>query len=339
MLKRQLNSPAAWHGKTLKQEDWIVQIEQDLNNELFQFVSRQRRNGISWEQTSFKEDSLPGWKELISDIQFRLEGGLGLLLLRGLSLEGVELEWARHMLWTLGVHVGYPEPQDASGKLLHDVTDTGQDLSSSEVRYYQTNLPLSYHNDGADVFMLMCYRSARKGGLSKIVSAVSVFNFILEQRPDLAEILQQPFYFDTRGQQLPESLPYQKIPVFIYHQNHLHVLYKREYIEFAQRFAEVPPLTPSQKEALDLMDHVCEEQALEFEMGPGDVVMANNYDILHARSGFHDEGSEPSKRHMIRLWLSLENGRQLPQQFAGTREFFHSYSRRHGHQERAKSHY
>ena len=92
MLKRQLNSPAAWHGKTLKQEDWIVQIEQDLNNELFQFVSRQRRNGISWEQTSFKEDSLPGWKELISDIQFRLEGGLGLLLLRGLSLEGVELE-------------------------------------------------------------------------------------------------------------------------------------------------------------------------------------------------------------------------------------------------------
>ena len=82
-------------------EDWIVQIEQDLNNELFQFVSRQRRNGISWEHTSFKEDSLPGWKELISDIQFRLEGGLGLLLLRGLSLEGVELEWARHMLWKL----------------------------------------------------------------------------------------------------------------------------------------------------------------------------------------------------------------------------------------------
>ena len=90
-------------------------------------------------------------------------------------------------------------------------------------------------------------------------------------------------------------------------------------------------MTPSQKEALDLMDHVCEEQALEFEMGPGDVVMANNYDILHARSGFHDDGPGPSKRHMIRLWLSLENGRQLPQQFAGTREFFHSYSRRHEH--------
>ena len=77
---------------------------------------------------------------------------------------------------------------------MHHVKDTGKDLTHSELRFYQTNLPLSFHNDGADVFMLMCYRSADRGGLSKIVSAVSVFNTILERRPELAEVLQKPFF-------------------------------------------------------------------------------------------------------------------------------------------------
>ena len=330
MLKKKLSLPAAWDSKVLKDEEWVVQISQGQNDELVQAVSKLQSKGLDWEHSVLEDYELPRWTDEIAHIQQRLEGGLGFLLLRGLSIEGIDLETAKQMFWGIGLLLGYPEPQDASGKLMHHVKDTGKDLTLSDIRFYQTNLPLSFHNDGADVFMLMCYRSADRGGLSKIVSAVSVFNTILERRPELAEVLQKPFFFDTRGQQLPDTPPFQEVPVFIHYRNHLHVLYKREYIELAQRFPEVPELSKIQKEALDLMDEVCEELALSFVMENGDIVIANNYDMLHARTAFEDEASRPSMRHMIRLWLSLENGRSLPTEFAMTREFSHSYRRRLG---------
>ncbi|HIG17758.1 MAG TPA: hypothetical protein EYQ31_11010 [Candidatus Handelsmanbacteria bacterium] len=114
--------------------------------------------------------------------------------------------------WGIGQHVGYPEPQDAAGNLLHDVRDTGKDLASDNVRAYQTNLPINYHNDGADAFMLLCYRAAHAGGESRLVSAVAVFNEILRRRPDLAAVLQEPFDFDARGQERPGARPFQRVP-------------------------------------------------------------------------------------------------------------------------------
>ena len=109
----------------------------------------------------------------------------------------------------------------------------------------------------------------------------------------------------------------------------MNVLYKREYIDFAQRFEDVPALTSEQTDALDLMDAVCDELALEFVMRPGDILIANNYDVLHARSAFEDDASPDRGRHMLRLWMTIPNGRPLPPVFASTREFHHSYTRRH----------
>jgi hypothetical protein len=63
-------------------------------------------------------------------------------------------------------------------------------------------------------------------------------------------------------------------------------------------------------------------------MEPGDIIVANNYDILHGRSAFDNAETEAEPRHMLRLWLSLPNGRPLPPIFEQTREFYHSYTRR-----------
>jgi alpha-ketoglutarate-dependent taurine dioxygenase len=96
----------------------------------------------------------------------------------------------------------------------------------------------------------------------------------------------------------------------------------------AQRFEDVPPLTVEQVAALDLIDAVCEQLSMEFEMRPGDILIANNYDMLHARSAFRDQDVGAQGRHMLRIWMSIPNGRPLPQVLAATREFHHSYKRR-----------
>ena len=174
--------------------------------------------------------------------------------------------------------------------------------------------------------MLLCVRTAARGGRSRIVSSVAAFNRIVREAPDLAVVLQQPFHFDLRGAAGAGAPRVQTVPIFNFHRERLCTLYKRQYIDSAQRFAEVPPLTAGQRAALDLMDAACDELALEFAMHPGDMLVANNYDVLHARSAFADAGGDAG-RLMLRLWLSLPGGRPLPPAFAATREFRHSYAR------------
>ena len=134
---------------------------------------------------------------------------------------------------------------------------------------------------------------------------------------------------DGLGQQVAGCPPFQTVPIFNFHDGRLSVLYKREYIELAQRFDGVPRLSEAQVEALDLLDAVCDELAFEFSAAPGDVLVCSNYDVLHARSAYRDD-APGAPRHMMRIWLSHPHGRPLPEVFATTREFVHSYRRRAG---------
>jgi hypothetical protein len=65
-------------------------------------------------------------------------------------------------------------------------------------RSYQHSGRLGYHSDPTDVVALLCVRPARSGGLSTIVSSVAVHNEIVRSRPDLAEVLYQPWWRDAR---------------------------------------------------------------------------------------------------------------------------------------------
>ena len=329
-LESTLETPAAWRGAQLVEKtDWIKDLEPKQVEELKEAGRSVVNRAPGGPETWHTDQSLPSFTCLRDWLLDRLEGGQGFALVRGFPTSGHEASVIEQMFWTFGTQIGTPEPQDAAGNFLHHVRDTGESLErNDDLRAYQTNRAINYHNDGSDVFALLCLQQAREGGRSRLVSAVSVFNEIVRRRPDLAQVLQEPFHFDARGQQLPNAPPVQEVPIYSYHAGHLNVLYKREYIDLAQRFEDVPRLGTKQIEALDLMDLVCNELSLEFDLQPGDILIANNYDILHARSEFSDSHGEEG-RHMLRLWMTIPNGRPLPPGFASTREFHYSYCRRH----------
>ena len=210
--------------------------------------------------------------------------------------------------------------------------DTGKSFADeASLRKYQTNESIDFHNDGADAFMLAMVRGAVHGGESLLVSAVAVFNEIVRTRPDLARVLQQDFVADTRGQRR-DGAKVQVMPVYNFHDNRLSANLKKDYIYAAQRFDDVPRLTPAQNEALELLDRLCADPrfCLEFRLAPGDVEIGNNYVTFHARRAYRDAGSPTAGRHLLRMWLSLPNGRPLPRCFEGSREFGATYSRRAG---------
>ena len=331
ILQQPLETPAAWRGSDLAADrSWVYELHPQVIAELEANREAVRRSGKSLLEVCAEDFPLPAFDPLRRELQDQLEGGRGFGLIRGLPSQTCSDDDAALLFWGLGIHIGTPEQQDRAGNRLHHVRDTGKDLGTDDVRKYQTNQEIPFHNDGSDIFMLLCVRNARQGGRSRLVSATTVFNEIVARRPDAAAALQKPFYFDARGQQAPGEPRYQKLPVFHYHAGFLSVLHKRFYIDLAQRFPEVPRLTSEQVEALDLMDQVCEERgvSLDFDTLPGDILVANNYEILHSRTAFEDHTQPDRRRHMLRLWLTIPNGRPLPPVFETTREFRHSYARR-----------
>jgi hypothetical protein len=91
-----------------------------------------------------------------------------------------------------------------------------------------------------------------------------------------------------------------------------------QYIESARRFADVPPLTSIQIEALDLFDSLANDPSLHLfmEFQPGDIQIVHNHTILHDRTAFDDWPDVEHKRHLLRLWLAPTNARPLPSVYA-----------------------
>jgi hypothetical protein len=143
-------------------------------------------------------------------------------------------------------------------------------------------------------------------------------------------VLQQPFAFDARAQQASGKPRVQAVPILCHHAGRMHAIYKRAYIHLAQRFEEVPRLTTAQVEAMDLVDALCNDPDfhLSFEMEPGDIQFGSNHAVLHSRTEYVDHADPAQKRHLLRTWLTLPNGRPLPPEYAETREFSHTYARR-----------
>jgi hypothetical protein len=331
VVQHPIDDPAAWKVEELRtRASWRVELDETATREIDDAVRRAKARNVPLTGLRKDDFSLPTLSRLLAAQMAELAGGRGFFLMKGLPVDRYAPDDVALMLWGIGLHVGVPEPQDRAGHLMHDVRDTGQSVDKTDnVRGYQTNQELTFHNDGADAFLLLCLKTARSGGVSKLVSAVSVFNEIVRTRPDLAAVLQQPFHFDARAQH-PADVKVQSVPIFTVHDGRLSVLYKRHYIELAQRFADVPRLSSTQLEALDLLDRICADPrfCLEFTMDPGDLQAANNFSILHSRTDYVDHIDPAQKRHLKRLWLSIPNGREVPPAYRETREFGPTWLRR-----------
>ena len=221
--------------------------------------------------------------------------------------------------WGIGTYFGSARSQNAKGHLLGHVYDLGgSSATNPNLRSYATSERQNFHIDRCDVVALLCLRRAKSGGLSAIVSSMTVHNVMAARRPDLLERLYQPFPVDRRGEVPEGKAPFYEAPVFNEHAGTLSVLYSRLHIGSSQRFPEARRLTAEDIEALDMLADLAGDPELRLDMNfmPGDIQFLHNHTILHARSAYEDWPEVERKRHLLRLWLAPPGARPLPPVFA-----------------------
>ncbi|MES2187803.1 MAG: TauD/TfdA family dioxygenase [Pseudomonadota bacterium] len=331
MAQTSTSTAQAWTGAELSRtQDWITPLAQADVAEIREAVRSVESRGIPLFDIRAEDFVLPRLAPRLTALRQQLEGGRGFALLRGLPVDEWSLESNQRVVWGLAQHLGLPEGQDRLGSLMHNVRNTGKQVAGSDsTRGYETDDELTFHNDGGDAFMLLCLKTAVDGGVSKLISSTTLFNEVQRRRPDLLPVLQAPFHFDLRGQNA-QGQKVQSVPIFNLHAGRVNVLYKKRFILQAQRFEEVPRLSPQQQEAIDLLETLCADPSiyLSFSMQRGDIQVGSNHAVLHSRTSYVDHEDVAERRHLLRVWLTLANGRPLPPVYATTREFGATYARR-----------
>src|SRR5262249_23192271 len=152
--------------------DWIVELTPAQIAELEGAGDAVAARGLGLDAVRREDFPLPQLAPLIADWAHELLNGRGFLLLRGLPVGRWGDERAALIYWGIGQHLGEPGAQNPQGELLGHVIDTGEDAANPYVRRYRTAGDIAYHCDLADAVGLLCLRSARRGGASRIVSSV-----------------------------------------------------------------------------------------------------------------------------------------------------------------------
>ena len=321
--------PGGWTGDELRRESgWtLTWSEQELAGLEVALESCAQRN-LAWRDVTREDVPLnSALQDKLKQIAQELEEGRGFIKIAGLPIARYSEDQLRLLWFGLGQHLGHPLFQDSRGQLMREIKDEGGDLGSrhgrivtdeadgeflsSKARTYGPG-ELRFHTDRCDVVGLLCLGQAKSGGLSRIASSIAVHNAILEQRPDLLELLYRPYTRSRLGEEDGGETATYDLPVFGLRDGRLTSHYSRTYIEAAQLQPGVEPMTAAQWEALDLLAATAERLSFRMRLEPGDIQLLNSHVTYHARDAFEDAPSEGLTRRLLRIWLAMPNSRALP---------------------------
>jgi hypothetical protein len=236
-----------------------------------------------------------------------LESGHGMALIKGLPIAEIDPMDVASIYWGIGKHLGIATPNNPEGDMFGHVTDLGKSQDDANSRGYQTREAMDYHCDQCDIVGLICIRSAKEGGLSKVASSVAMYNELLNRHPDYAGALTKPLYWTKHGEYSEGELPYYQSPVFNFFNGRLCVAFGPKHIEKGHKLPETPAMTELQRSALRTAEEIAHEQRCEMMLEPGDIQFVNNYVTLHTRSDYVDHEDPAKKRLLWRLWLMNDN--------------------------------
>ncbi|MGB6104314.1 MAG: TauD/TfdA family dioxygenase [Pusillimonas sp.] len=316
-----IEQPKGWLASDLdKDRTWIYQLSAEQIEALEHALQHALKLKKSMLQMSPEDFPIAPavWRTLKTALD-TVQTGVGFRLLRGFPVHKYTEDELRTFYWGIGLHIGVPRSQGKHSHFMSEVRDAGGVYRGATGRGYNTSARLDFHADSTDIVGLLVVRTAKAGGSSLLASSISAHNRMLKNRPDLLEVLYQPFTFSRQGEEAPEEAPHYQAPVFGMEQGRFMCRHIRNHINSAQMaFPEIPRLTEKQIEALDELDAILASPELCFSMEfqPGDMQFINNHIVLHARTEYEDHEESEKKRLLFRLWMSHAGSQPLPPIFA-----------------------
>ncbi|KAI4150499.1 MAG: hypothetical protein LQ340_004033 [Diploschistes diacapsis] len=266
---------------------------------------------------------LPDMAGFLSAVRTELLNGKGFILFKGFPAEASGNHKSAVAYMGLGTYLGYFVSQNGRGHVLGHVKDLGEDPKQiDKVRIYRTNARQFFHTDDSDLVGLLCVARALEGGESDIVSSHNVYNILRRERPDVLKTLVSPiWYFDRKGEESQGEEAYIRSSVFYLEpdgEGRVYTKWDPYFIRSLTRFSDaglIPPLSPAQLEAADVLEQTCLHEALHMVLEVGDIQFLSNEHIFHARTAYRDYPPPAPRRHLMRLWLATpesEGGWKLP---------------------------
>ena len=309
---------AAWKGEQLfARPEWQYRLTSEEIDELLAVACQMQAREETMEVVADRI-GLSRLAPKLEQIQELLEHGAGAIRVGGFPTQGVSLECARSAFWAVCRHIGTPVSQSAQGEKIFSVRDAGFSNDDMRARGPNTRKPLSFHTDRCDVIGFLCYRQAQSGGENQLVSSVAIYNHLLTKRPDLVDVLMQPYWYQRHNVDTGNAIAFCEQPIFSIREGHFAASLMRVLIDRAYASPETPAMTPLQREALDQVQEVAESPDFHvtFRQEPGEMLFLNNFMTLHRRNAFTDYSEPDRKRHLLRIWLSVPNSRPLDPRFA-----------------------
>jgi hypothetical protein len=298
-----------WLGSEIDRESLYWDLTPVHRTAIDECMARVKQAGIPFHKIRREHFAHPALDADLTAVLRQIKDGPGLLIMRGFPVDKYTAEEMQAVYWGIGTHFGRGCSQSADGDYLGHVTNV-----EKASRGYTTDRELSLHTDSAEIVGLLCIRDAKEGGLSILASSLKIHEIIEREHPEYLPILERGFRCDRRGEEAPEDdpvTPY-NVPVFSTQDGLPSCRYVRGVIERgAERLGK--PLTDLEKAAIAFIDEVAmrDDVRLELMLKPGEASFIDNYEMLHARTGFVDWDAPEKKRLLYRLWLQGEPPRPM----------------------------
>ena len=252
-----------------------------------------------------------------------LQKGRGFIRLRGLDVKKYDSLTIQTIYWGICSYLGVGIPQNSKGELMSGVKDYGDKIISDNpyrdgIRLHRTTAKIDAHTDSCDHVALLCLQRAKQGGESGVISALSIYNEILKNKPEYLDTLCKGFYIDLIGKGKSEKeLSSHPIPVFSYYGRKMCSRFNKSQIELGAE-KKSGGLDSLSKEAVEYVQFltVQEDFHLKMMLEEGDIQVLNNRVIYHTRTKVLDHEDPSKKRLLYRVWLNAPQPRPMAPEFA-----------------------
>jgi hypothetical protein len=202
-----IGHPSAWRvGDFQAPADYTIELTAAHLRDIESAIRRIKDAGLSLEQLGREHFELPSLQPIIVEIRREIENGRGFVVLRRIPVEDYSKDEIGMIFWGIGTHLGRGVSQSVLGDRLGHVKDFSRE--DPLARAYRNKQELSPHTDLSDLVGLACLRDAMSGGVTRLTSAVTMHNVMLEECPEVLERLYRGYVFHRRGEEQPGDLPY-----------------------------------------------------------------------------------------------------------------------------------
>ena len=302
--------PAAWRASDFTGTDWIDVLSPSQKEELDSAARALPSDESEWLKMTREDLSLPTLGPLMAEVTRELDSGRGFAILRGIDLPPTDLDYVYRVKWILALGFGDVIAQNANGELIGAVQAESTAEVGSTQRGYLTNAEMRFHSDGGDVVTLLCVRQAAEGGISTLVSLISVHNTMVKECPQHLAALYRglPIYMRKEGE-LDSSTSARRRPIFTREAERVFGWCNLVLMELPYETSG-EAMEADTRAALDVFEEIAErpENKISLKLEPGDMLLCHNYICMHKRSTFTIDPDPNKARLMLRLWYNIPGG-------------------------------